>query len=102
MLLHNEESKADFIVDWLVGDPKFMEQLPPSIKAMALGMATSEHPPMSTFWLKDERRAIPANQKARDLGRLISLQGAGSLRHVTMSLVLTMVIEICWSIYSIK
>lgn len=37
---HEEESKTDYVMDRLVDDPVFMEQLRSRIKAMAMAMAT--------------------------------------------------------------
>jgi len=41
-LMRDEESKTDFVMDWLANDPEFRDQLRSSIKAMAIAMAPQQ------------------------------------------------------------
>ncbi len=49
MLLHEEESKSDSVMDNLIDDPDVRALLRSKMKAMA----TSAHPLSSTFWLSN-------------------------------------------------
>ncbi|MGA3108383.1 MAG: hypothetical protein ABSD99_02855 [Candidatus Bathyarchaeia archaeon] len=40
MQLHEEESKTDDVMDWLVDDPEFRQLLRSKLRAMAMTMAT--------------------------------------------------------------
>lgn len=40
MKLHEEESKTDYVMDWLVENPEFKEVVRFRLKAMPMAMAT--------------------------------------------------------------
>jgi hypothetical protein len=57
MLLHDEESKTDDIMDRLVDDPEFKQVLRSKMKAIAIAMATSKDRTSPTVeWSGEPRR----------------------------------------------
>jgi integrase/recombinase XerD len=42
MLMHDEESKTDFVMNWLAQNPEFKEHLRSGIRALAVAMATEK------------------------------------------------------------
>jgi hypothetical protein len=41
--MHDEESKTDFVMDWLAPDPEFKEFVRSKLKALAMVMAVGKH-----------------------------------------------------------